>query len=323
MKTSRLIALAVILLLSKTSSEAQCSLTFNMSPYTSTCNFGTDLVTVTNGTPPFTVSLDGINFTNSGYSILSPQGPNSWLVSSYGQVGTQFWIKDFNGCLANGTSSTIGYTSIPPGTLGLSGTPVNVTTFGGSNGRIENIQFSNIIVGGQFNLMVLNNTANTTVYSGPFITAVNNLMAGNYSLYLLQQSPGPGGSCVVDNIAYNIEEPPAALQVLSNNNVLVSGFTQLGLNAPLIKMKLLSGTTSSSNTGSTIIQHGITNTVDIIAASTLIVKNSTTLVSPGSNQSGENYSTTITNGNITVELNGTNSNDITSKPITILLIYKE
>ena len=103
----------------------------------------------------------------------------------------------------------------------------------------------------------------------------------------------------------------------------VSGFTNLGSDAPVIKMKKLTGTTGATEGDQTNIAHGLTLS-KIISCDVLVTANNDNLIPPEfSEVSGFQYSVFIDATNVRIDLNATTSETILSGAITILLTYEE
>ncbi|XOV93547.1 MAG: hypothetical protein ACFHWX_02330 [Bacteroidota bacterium] len=103
----------------------------------------------------------------------------------------------------------------------------------------------------------------------------------------------------------------------------VGGFTTLGddASAPAIKMKTLTGTSSSSEGGATEIAHGLT-LENIISVSVILEISSTQFLPPGfSNSAGVEYNWFIDTDGIHVQNHPTESENILSKPFKILITY--
>ncbi len=103
----------------------------------------------------------------------------------------------------------------------------------------------------------------------------------------------------------------------------VDGFTNLGSDAPVIKMKKLTGTTGDTEGDQTNIAHGLTVS-KIIACDVLVTANNNNLIPPEfSEVSGFQYSVFIDATNVRIDLHATTSETIISGAITVLLIYEE
>jgi len=103
----------------------------------------------------------------------------------------------------------------------------------------------------------------------------------------------------------------------------VNGYTQLGTDAPKIKMKKLTGTTPAAEGEYTSIAHGLTAT-KIISYTTQVAYTSGCYVQAEYIYTpGFQFSSTSDTGNFYVKLHATNSENILSKPITVLVTYEE
>jgi hypothetical protein len=112
-----------------------------------------------------------------------------------------------------------------------------------------------------------------------------------------------------------------AMTLDNSGKLTVNGFTKLGSDAPAIKYKKFTGTTASTEGGLVSIAHGLTQS-KILSVQVLITSGNTY---------PPNY--TFTNGyeyqvyfggiNIQVQNHATNSENILSKPFTVLVAYEE
>lgn len=109
----------------------------------------------------------------------------------------------------------------------------------------------------------------------------------------------------------------------TNGNMDVSGYTKLGIDAPAIKTKKLTGTTSSSEGGLTSVAHGLTGS-KILSVSLGIEFTTDGFVTYGyTTNVGYQSSLQWDDTNITVSNHATNSENILSKPLVILVTYEE
>lgn len=115
-----------------------------------------------------------------------------------------------------------------------------------------------------------------------------------------------------------------AYQSTEVGNEYVQGYTQLGTNAPKIKMKKITGTTDSSQGGQTTIAHGLDASKIISVTSQVYYNSNTDFVLPSHTWSaGYEYNLSVDTTNIYVNNSGANSSNILSKPVTILITYEE
>ena len=116
-------------------------------------------------------------------------------------------------------------------------------------------------------------------------------------------------------VGIGTDDPDVALDV--------NGYTQLGSNAPKIKIKKLTGTTNAAEGGTTTIAHGVTSS-KIISMTTLVFNTAVAalppewLAAPGY-QYHANFDVTL----IYIENHTTNSEQILSKPIVVTILYEE
>jgi hypothetical protein len=103
----------------------------------------------------------------------------------------------------------------------------------------------------------------------------------------------------------------------------VDGFTKLGSSAPKIKMKKLTGTTSSSQGAGVNVPHGL-DVSKILAVNVLVAYSGSNCVPPGYTfNAGVEYHFTVTDSYIQVFSVSGNSYSILSKPIKIMITYEE
>ncbi len=103
----------------------------------------------------------------------------------------------------------------------------------------------------------------------------------------------------------------------------VDGFTKLGSDAPEIKMKKLTGTTSASQGASVNVPHGVTD-LKILSIRVMVNYFGNASVPDGFNKDNgyECNGFVDGSGNIRVENKSGNSSNILSKPFTVLITYE-
>ena len=111
------------------------------------------------------------------------------------------------------------------------------------------------------------------------------------------------------------------------NNIIgnfeIEGYTKLSSDAPAIKTKKLIGTTGASEGDITNITHGLTVS-KIIGCQVFVTQVSNNLVPPGFTDVAEHeYEFFILENVVRVILHATNSDNIKSGAITVLLTYEE
>ncbi|MCO6057291.1 hypothetical protein NG726_11480 [Pseudomonas sp. MOB-449] len=107
-----------------------------------------------------------------------------------------------------------------------------------------------------------------------------------------------------------------------------NGYTQLGDTAPAIKQKKLTGTTAAAESGSTVIAHGLTGSKILSVHVHVAYSSVNTGMPPGMDAgkgvgAGYEYSWFFDATNVTIKLHPTNSENILSKGIIILITYEE
>lgn len=102
----------------------------------------------------------------------------------------------------------------------------------------------------------------------------------------------------------------------------VDDYTKLGSDAPAIKMKKLTGTTAATEGSSVSVAHGLVQSK--ILEVSVLVNDGTALRLPNDNtNAGTEYWVEVTNTEVTVANHNTRSDDILSKPFTVLITYEE
>ena len=128
---------------------------------------------------------------------------------------------------------------------------------------------------------------------------------------------------------YAATGPPYGSLVASGISIdeaiaIIDKYTKLGgSSAPAIKKKKLTGTTGSSEGDTTGISHGLTSG-KIIGITVLVWPDYSTGILPQwIHTNGYQYMVYITSTTISVILHATNSENILSKPITVLIEYEQ
>lgn len=113
-------------------------------------------------------------------------------------------------------------------------------------------------------------------------------------------------------------------KIAANNALEVNGFSKLGADAPAIKVKKLTGTTGASQGDIVPISHGLTSTK--ILSITVLVQfelNGQYVPHSYTNTNGYQFDFYSDATNIQIRNHPTNSGQILSKPIKILITYEE
>ncbi|MCB7128005.1 MAG: hypothetical protein J3T61_00500 [Candidatus Brocadiales bacterium] len=110
----------------------------------------------------------------------------------------------------------------------------------------------------------------------------------------------------------------------TKGNIILNDFAKLGAAAPGIKIKKLTGTTGATEGDATDIIHGLTMS-KIIGISVLVNNNTnTTLIPPElTSPAGFQYSSWVAPTLVKISLHATNSEDILSSAIVVLVTYEE
>ena len=120
-----------------------------------------------------------------------------------------------------------------------------------------------------------------------------------------------------------IDQDVSVAAALVFAGVAITGFTTLGSDAPAIKMKEYTSTTGATEGSEITIVHGLT-TSKIIGIQALIDDGANILVPPSfTANAGWQYDVWINSTNIHLKLHDTNSEDVLSKSVKIILTYEE
>lgn len=113
--------------------------------------------------------------------------------------------------------------------------------------------------------------------------------------------------------------------LFNTSDFQVTGFTQLGTGSdvPKIKMKELTGTTSSSQSGQVDILHGISDASKIISVDIIVYTGSSYLPPNTTDPIDHEYNYHYGDTKIHIRNRNLNSDFILNKPIKILIAYKE
>lgn len=158
-------------------------------------------------------------------------------------------------------------------------------------------------------------TANSTKITSSEITRT--AAAGNLSV-----SSGSSGTLFLGaGAVYPVTV--SSTTVAFNKNITQSAYTSLGESAPAIKFKKLTGTTAAAEGGTVNIAHGVTSS-KILTIEGLVDAGGGIYARPGHvNNAGYQYDILLGGSNLTVSNHATNSENILSKAIKILISYEE
>ncbi len=138
---------------------------------------------------------------------------------------------------------------------------------------------------------------------------------------------GKGASGDTDISIRNEDTGSANIELMPKDadgtgKVHIWGYSQLGVSAPIIKMKKLTGTTGATEGSRVTVAHGLTG-AKILAIDCLILWATNSKMGPGHIYDvGYNYSCYADNVNINVRLDATGSENVTSKAFTVLITYE-
>jgi len=110
-------------------------------------------------------------------------------------------------------------------------------------------------------------------------------------------------------------------QTIAGNKTL-SGFTALGTGNIAIKIKRLTGTTAASEGGLTAVAHGLTGS-KIIGWTAKVEYNTNSGNPTGDPTAGYSYYSYHDGTNFNLKLHATESENILTKPFTIVIFYNE
>ena len=123
------------------------------------------------------------------------------------------------------------------------------------------------------------------------------------------------------NAVWQFDNTQALGYKFANGNVEVAGYTKLGSTAPSIKMKKLTGTTGVTEGDNSFIVHGLTQS-KIIGFQVFVIP--TDSIPPSFTAIAEfQYDAYIESTNVVIMLHATNSGNLLSKSITVLITYEE
>lgn len=263
--------------------------------------------------PPATGTLAGIDWSTGPYFIQTETDPTGG--TAYSIVGTTELLSTPYALSAAGwRKNGNNVVNTNPGNLGI-GTanptfPFEVKTSNGKNAHFDG--------GNQLYITMSENGLNRG-YIGSYYGNPEDVDFGTYD------SNGTGSVHLTSGA-----QP--RLTVISNGNtgigtttpttkLEVNGFTKLGNNAPAIKVLKLTGTTASTQNTTTTVLHGV-NPLKIISISVLVDSNSY-LIPPSYNDNGYEYIYYNLGTSLTIYNSATNSFNILSKPIKVLITYEE
>lgn len=113
------------------------------------------------------------------------------------------------------------------------------------------------------------------------------------------------------------------MTIASDGNITHTNFTQLGSDAPIIKMKKLTGTTAATEGNNTNIAHGLTLN-KIIGFTVLVTASNGNKIPPNLGFTPEfEYEAFLTSTNVIITLDSTNSGNLLSGAITVLITHEE
>lgn len=138
------------------------------------------------------------------------------------------------------------------------------------------------------------------------------------SLVVFVAAPNAGAADAAANVS------PAIQISGSNGNVQLDGFTKLGgANAPSVKMKKVTGTTPAAEGTPVNIPHGL-NGSKILGIHAKVEHAVDSGMTPGhATFPGYQYDAYWNATNVVVYIHASNSENILSKNITVLIIYEE
>jgi len=109
-----------------------------------------------------------------------------------------------------------------------------------------------------------------------------------------------------------------------NGKVSITDYTVLGIGAPAIKMKKLTGTSPAAEGGTVSITHGLTASKILSVTATIQDSNWNDYRLPGDRYAADcEYNLSISATGITVALSATNSGYLLSRPVKIIVTYEQ
>ncbi|MCU0325353.1 MAG: hypothetical protein MUF45_08895 [Spirosomaceae bacterium] len=110
---------------------------------------------------------------------------------------------------------------------------------------------------------------------------------------------------------------------LQSNRVEINGFTKMGNDAPAIKTKKLTGTTSNLDGGNVLLAHGVNNSKVISVCVIVEYANGNYIPSSYDGSSGYWFDWYLAGANIYIWNKAGNCSNILSKPFKIVITYEE
>jgi hypothetical protein len=180
-------------------------------------------------------------------------------------------------------------------------------------------------------------TQSRSVYIGDAGVDFSDRGAAGDNLYIRQPNKTTGGwwgSRVEINdasahtasfLAYEYIDMEGGASSVRKFGVNKDGFTQLGEDAPAIKYKKLTGTTPSTEGGTLTVTHGLTSTKIISIDAIVYIDAGVTPIPPNMSFGvvGVEYALRAGTTGIAFYNHPTNSENILSKPFTVLITYEE
>ena len=166
-----------------------------------------------------------------------------------------------------------------------------------------------------------------------FTSSVNSIISDGVTIdggnsFMIVDATGNDSSIIYDDgdtTRFESDNPIkiGSGSIVIDDSVTINCFTMFGNDAPKIKIKRLTGTSSATEGSDTTITHGLDKS-KIIGAQVLINNASGNRIPPGFIGVNEfQYSFFIDGTYLRVYLHSSNSSSITSRLITILIIYEE
>lgn len=116
----------------------------------------------------------------------------------------------------------------------------------------------------------------------------------------------------------------AQVVIDKNGKVSITDYTVLGIGAPAIKMKKLTGTSPAAEGGTVSITHGLTASKILSVTATIQDSNWNDYRLPGDRYAADcEYYLSIGATGITVALSATNSGYLLSRPVKIIVTYEQ